>query len=278
MGIPPFPDLSVQISRRRTRCVLDPHLALSPDGPALTKRLAPFAEQWVGPEFFNVLDSTSLYLEEPELLVWPDTDAATIAAVPEVLQAWARLRDEANGGLSWIGDALRESSLPDAVDEGIIGRWEVASRALDLRLPTKFVARGPRGPATRDAAALCAVLPASRMIGRSDGGQPPAVCRQLRQWGLTCKRLSPDDPLVLLERADFLRLLADAGVAPSVWAGLNLALVYLWLPRAGAFELEPLYGADIEPDLLRKENQPAAWVNPWEDAKCFWCEITGPAA
>lgn len=278
MNNPPFPDLSVQISRRRSRCVLDPHLALSREGPILAKRLAPYAEQWVGPEFFNVLDSASLYLEEPELLVWPNTDAAAIAAVPEVLQAWAQLRDESNGCLSWIGDALRESSLPDALDEAIVGRWEVASRALDLRLPKTIEATGPLVAATRDAAALCAVLPAARMIGRSEGGEPPAVCRQLQQWGLTCERLNADDPLVLLERADFLRLLADAGVAPSVWAGLGLALVYLWLPRAGSLEIEPLYGADVEPNLLRKDEEPAAWVNPWEDAKCFWCDITGPAS
>lgn len=277
MSIPVFPDLSVQISRRRSRCVLDPHLALSRDGPLLAKRLAPFAEQWVGPEFFNVLDSASLYLEEPELLIWPNSDAAAIEAVPEVLHAWTRLRDEPNGCLSWIGDALRESSLPDAVDEGIVARWELASRALDERLPRTLEATGPLVAATRDAAALCAVLPAARMIGRSEGGRPPAACRQLQNWGLACRRLNAEDPLVLLERGDFLRLLADAGIAPSVWAGLGLSLVYLWLPRAGALELSPIYGHDIEPDLLRKDEEPAAWVNPWEGATCFWCDITGTA-
>lgn len=271
-----FPDLSVQISRRRVRCVLDPHLALSREGPVLAKRLAPFAEQWVGPEFFNVLDSTSLYLEEPELLVWPNTDAAAIAAVPEVLQAWTQLRDECNGCLSWIGDALRESSLPEAIDEAIVPRWELASRTLDLRLPRTIEATGPLVAATRDAAALCAVLPAARMIGRSNAERPPAVCRQLEQWGLTCERLRADDPLALLERADFLRLLADAGIAPLIWGGLKLALVYLWLPRAGALELEPLDEPDIEPDLLHRD-ETRARIDPWEDAKCFWHDITGPS-
>ncbi|HEY1797177.1 MAG TPA: hypothetical protein VGG57_13790 [Stellaceae bacterium] len=275
---PVFPDLSVQISRRRSRCVLDPHLALSRDGPLLAKRLAPFAEQWVGPEFFNVLDSASLYLEEPELLVWPSSDATAIADVPDVLHAWTRLRDESNGCLSWIGDALRESSLPDCVDEGIVFRWELASRTLDQRLPHTLEATGPLVAATRDAAALCAVLPAARMIGRSEGDKPPAACRQLQKWGLDCRRLSADDPLARLECSDFLRLLADAGIAPSVWAGLHLSLVYLWLPRAGAFDLSPIYGHEIEPDLLRKDEEPAAWVNPWEGATCFWCDVTGPAS
>ena len=136
MGNPSFPDLSVQILRRRSRCVLDPRLALSREGPLLAKRLAPFAEQWVGPEFFNVLDTAPLYQEEPELLIWPSTDVSAIAAVPEVLQAWAQLRDESDSCLSWIGDALRESgSLPGEVGgDSIVLRWEAASRALDLRL------------------------------------------------------------------------------------------------------------------------------------------------
>jgi hypothetical protein len=225
-----------------------------------------------------VLDSVSLYLEEPELLIWPNSDAAAIAAVPEVLHAWTRLRDESNGCLSWIGDALRESSLPDAVDEGIVVRWEMASRALDQRLPRTLEATGPLVAATRDAAALCAVLPAARMIGRSEAGKPPAACRQLQRWGLGCHRLKPDDPLVLLERSDFLRLLADAGVAPSVWAGLGLSLVYLWLPRAGALDLASTYGHDFDHDLLRKDEEPTAWINPWEGASCFWCDVTGPAS
>jgi hypothetical protein len=271
---PSFPDLSVQISRRRSRCVLDPHLALSRDGPVVARLLAPFAEQWVGPEFFNVLDTAPLYEEEPELLIWPGTDAAEVAAVPEVLEAWARLRDDPGNRLSWIGDALRESSLPDAVDDSIISSWEAASRTLDLRLPADPEASGPLVAATRDAAALCAVLPASRLLARSVGDRPPAICRQLEEWGLSCERLSADDPLVAVERTDFLRLLAEAGMGPSIWGGLGLALVHLWLPRASGFDWgRPEH---LESDLLRSGNEPRTWVNPWEDAKCFWYEVIGP--
>jgi hypothetical protein len=244
---PSFPDLSVQISRRRSRCVLDPHLALSRDGPVVARLLAPFAEQWVGPEFFNVLDTAPLYEEEPELLIWPGTDAAEVAAVPEVLEAWARLRDDPGNRLSWIGDALRESSLPDAVDDSIISSWEAASRTLDLRLPADPEASGPLVAATRDAAALCAVLPASRLLARSVGDRPPAICRQLEEWGL---------------------------MGPSIWGGLGLALVHLWLPRASGFDWRR--PEHLEPDLLRSGNEPRTWVNPWEDAKCFWYEVIGP--
>jgi hypothetical protein len=269
-----FPDLSVQISRRRSRCVLDPHLALSRDGPVLARLLAPFAEQWVGPEFFNVLDTAPLYEEQPELLIWPGTNTAEIAAVPEVLQAWSRLRDEPGNCLSWIGDALRESSLPEAVDESIIANWEAASRALDLRLPSDPEASGPLIAATRDAAALCAVLPASRLLARSASDQPPAICRQLQEWGLRCERLSTDDALVAVERAEFLRLLAEAGLGPSIWGGLGLALIHLWLPRAGGCDFAR--AEHLEPNLLRSSNRRRAWVNPWEDAKCFWYEVIGP--
>ena len=86
----PIPDLSVQITRRRARCVLDPNLALSRDGATLTRLLASHAELWVGPEFFNILDSAQLYQREPELLLWPATDEAAVAEVPEMLRSWPR--------------------------------------------------------------------------------------------------------------------------------------------------------------------------------------------
>ena len=56
----PFPDLSVQVTRRRSRCVLDPNLALSRHGAMLARLLAPYAELWVGPEHFTILDSALL--------------------------------------------------------------------------------------------------------------------------------------------------------------------------------------------------------------------------
>jgi hypothetical protein len=101
------------------------------------------------------------------------------------------------------------------------------------------------------------------------------ICRQLQQWGLDCERLSADDTLVAVEREDFHRLLADAGLGPSIWSGLSLALVHIWLPHAAGFDWTQ--AEQLEPKLLRNGDKPRAWANPWEDAKCFWYEAIGPA-
>jgi hypothetical protein len=276
--VPPFPDLSVQITRRRCRCVLDPNLALSRNGAMLARLLAPYAEQWVGPEFFNVLDSASLYRREPELLVWPGTDKAAIAEVPEVLRDWTQLRDEAGRCLNWVGDALRESCLPDDTDETVLSRWEAASRALDLCLPKAIEATGPRIACMRDAAALCAVLPAAFVLGRGIQGEPPLFCRHLQHWGLACEELSSDDPLVCAERAGFRRLLVEAGLAPFIWGGLRLASVHLCLPHLGWLEMGSGLGPEDEPNVLSNDVDPALPSNPWEDAKCFWYDVAGPAS
>lgn len=275
---PSFPDLSVQITRRRRRCVLDPNLALSREGAMLARLLAPYAEQWVGTEFFNILDSATLYQREPELLVWPGNDKAATAEVPEVLRDWTRLRDEAGRYLNWVGDALRESCLPEEIDETVLSRWESASRALDLRMPKAIEATGPLIAAMRDAAALCAVLPSACMLGRGTPGKPPLICRHLQKWGLACAQLSLDDELVSTERAGFRQLLVEAGIAPFIWGGLRLAVVHLLLPRAGRLESELGSGPEDEPAMLSDEMEPALPSNPWEDAQCFWYDITGPAS
>jgi hypothetical protein len=119
------------------------------------------------------------------------------------------------------------------------------------------------------------VLPAARILGRGADDQPPPFCRQLRQWGLGCERLSPYDPLVAVERADFSRLMVEAGLPPSIWGGLNLALIYLWLPYGGRLDLEPLFGPDVEPAALCGGDEPSEAGNPWEGAKCFWYDVTG---
>jgi hypothetical protein len=274
-----FPDLSVQVTRRRSRCVLDPNLALSRDGAMLARLLAPYAELWVGgPEIFNILDSGHVYRREPELLIWPSTDASDMAAVPEVLRDWMQLREKAarSPHFHWVGDALRESFLPEDLDEAILTRWEAASRTLDLRMPKVIEATGPLIAAMRDAAALCAVLHSACILGRGTSGKPPLICRHLQKWGLAGSQLSLDDELVRAERAGFRQMLVEAGIAPFIWGGLRLAVVHLFLPRAGRLDSEPGSGSEDEPAAFSDEMEPALPSNPWEDAQCFWYDVTEP--
>jgi hypothetical protein len=272
---PPFPDLSVQVTRRRVRCVLDPNLALSRDGAMLARRLAPHAEQWVHPEWWNIVDGARLYTREPELVAPLGTDKALIAEIPDALRDWTQLREEARQCLHWVGETLPESYMPDDIDEAVLTRWEAASRTLDLFLPKAIEATGPLIAAMRDTAALCAVLHAAFVLSRGAHGEPPLICRHLQQWGLACEKLSSKDILVSVERAGFQRLLIEAGLAPFVWGGLPLALVHLLVPYVGRLETGPDFGQEDEPALLADEEEPVLRRNPWEGAKCFWYDVTG---
>jgi hypothetical protein len=267
-----FTDLSVQVTRRRTRCVLDPNLALSRDGAALARLTAPYAENWVVPELFSILDSAQLYEREPELLIWPGTDQGDLAAVPEMLRDWMQLREEAGRCLYWVGDALRESFLPDDLDESVLARWEAASRTLEGRLPQTIEATGPLIAAMRDAAALCVVLPNACILGRGKSGEVPPICRHLRQWGLECEKLTAQDYLARIERAAFLRLIVAAGLAPLVWNGLHLVVAHLCVPHIG--RLRPMSGTTVEVSELPDEPHSVICGSPWDEAKCFWYEVS----
>src|SRR6266568_3476706 len=272
-----FPDLSVQISQRRWRCVLDPNLALSPNGAAFARRLAPHAEVWIGSEFFNILDSALIYEHEPELL---GTSRAAIETVPEVLRDWTRLRDETGygGGLfHWIGDILRESCLPNGMDEGIIAHWEAAARSLDLRLPQALEASGPLIAAMRDTVALCAILPAAAILTLRAPDEPresPVLCRNVQCWGLDCQHLSGGDKLAAIECHSFRQVLVQAGLAKFVWGGLKLAVLHLL--ASGLTRLDTPQdsideaGADLVIDA--RENAAIRW-DPWHDAKGYWYDL-----
>jgi hypothetical protein len=268
---PVFSDLSIQVARRRCRCVLDPNLALSRYGATLVRLIAPYAENWAVPELFSVLDSAQLYEQEPELLIWPSTNPADVEAVPDVLHDWMQLREEASRCLYWVGDALRESFLPDDLDDSVLVRWEAAARTLESRLPQSIDATGPLIAAMRDAAALCAVLPNACILGRGRNGEVPAICRHLQQWGLECENLAPQDDLASIERAAFLRLLVASGLAPLVWSGLTLAVVHLCLPNMG--RLLPTLGTSTDAGEFSDEQNIAMRGNPWEGARCFWYHV-----
>src|SRR5579872_3438881 len=106
-----WPDLSVQISRRRWRCVPDPALCLSGHGAAFVSGLASHAEVWMTPEFHHILDSWLLYDQSPELLGQSLGGRQSTEEIRHALRVWLRLRDEAGqtaARLCWVRDALRE--------------------------------------------------------------------------------------------------------------------------------------------------------------------------
>ena len=156
----PWPGVSVQISRRRRRCVLDPLFCLSQPGAAFISALAPYAEIWLGPEFLNILDSWPIYYHKPELLEWPGADRSDSGEMRDALRVWQRLRDGAahvGGPLYWVRDALRESCLPPGIDDTVVPRFEALAEGLDGRLAASEYRTGPMTAAIRDTAALAGV-------------------------------------------------------------------------------------------------------------------------
>jgi hypothetical protein len=271
----PYPDVSVQLTQRRWRCVLDSNLALSPLGAEFARLLAPCAEVWLGTEFFNILDSARIYREEPELLVWPGTDHKEARTLPGVLRDWTRLRDAAGYGSTqfhWIGDVLRESRLPAGMSETVVARWEAAARSLDACLPRAIEASGPLIAAMRDTVALCAVLPAAAILtlrgGASD--KAPMLCRHIAGWGVACQRLSEHDDLVAMERAGLRGMLVQAGLAKFLWGGLDLVVLHLQASGIGRLDFREDPMADEEDVLSIAEPDRGG---PWDGARAFWYDV-----
>src|ERR1700733_4800202 len=146
MKCDPWADMSVQISRRRVRCVPDPLLCLTHRGAAFVRGLAPHAEIWLVPEFMHILDSWHLYHRQPELLASPHSDPGAGEDARHALRVWSSLREETGhvgGPLCWVRDALRESCLPAGVDGSMLPLFEAMAEGLDARLSKAKEGGGP---------------------------------------------------------------------------------------------------------------------------------------
>jgi hypothetical protein len=271
MGRDAWPDLSVQISRRRWRCVPDPALCLTRDGAAFVRGLATQAEVWLTPEFHHFLDSWTLYDEKPELLA-PSHSPAAAEETREALRIWLRLREasgSAEGRLCWVRDALRESRLPPGCEDSVVSQWEAMAEALDQHLAGAERPWGPLVAARRDAVALCAALPGSLLLtARSEAKdrRTPALCQQIEAWGLPCRHVGLDDDLALLERSLLLRILVEAGLTGFLWGGIGVSVIRPIVPSG--------YDRGDEFDAFA-DGEPRHLKNAWEDARFFWYELMG---
>jgi hypothetical protein len=274
MACLPFPDVSVQLTQRRWRCVLDPNLALSSLGPEFARLLALHAEVWIGTEFFNILDSTRIYEKEPELLGWPGADAGMI---PVVLREWSRMRDDAGYGASpfhWIGDVLRESCLPAGMGDDVVEHWEGAARSLDACLPHAIEGTGPLVATMRDTVSLCAVLPSAVLMRCDAAHATPLLCQHIMRWGIGCEQLRDTDELVQTERNAIHQLLVQAGLAKFVWAGLSLGVLHLLGARIGhSLAVDNGLCEDTD-DVLTYAEAGNTLPAPWDGARAFWYPLS----
>lgn len=269
--------LPVQVACRRPVYLADPMLCLAPLGASLLGALMRHAEIWLAAEFLSMLDGAGLYDREPELL---GIAKSQWAAARQALRRFALLRDEAAESgqlLHWIRDAVRDSCLPGGADARIVQRWQAAAQALDERHCAAENARFPVIAALRDIAALGAVLPGAIVLCARDepggAGIPPLLCRQLAAWGVACRPLSAQNPLVASERARLLRIIALAGASTFLWSGLHLSAVHVMVPA----DLRRPHGpmpAGVATHRSAESHAPrlASWL--WEGGQAFWYDVT----
>lgn len=274
-----FQELQVKLAPRRWSCVIDPALALSPQGLAVVKRLGEFVDTWIPREMWHILDNTHFYLRQPRTLTSIQTrefssDGPTAFDEQQLVSAlreWERLRfntDLIRLKMFWIGDGLSESFLPQDADADIVFRYESLNDSLDARLPT----RSTLDAAFCDTVALSAALPSSFILTLQPSATgTPEICRALETWEIPCKELDESDELVALERHYLRELLVSSGLAGICWAGLRLAVLHLVAPGAhlvpSRAEPDDSFAGELLDDNREVEVSESDF---WRGAKAFW--------
>ena len=301
MAFEPWPDLSVQISRRRWRCVPDLDLCLAQTGAALICSLLPSAEVWLTPEFHNILDNWRLYDREPELLSRPWSGRredetsheharraraaqSTLDDVPYAMRIWRQLRDTAGrtgGLLHWVRDAAYESSLPPGTPDTLVQRWEMIAEALDARMPpTTQASYGPYIATMRDVISLAGALRGASVLCRRDPvdpALPPLLCRQLPEWNLPCHHRPSHDEVVVRERALLLNMMVEAGLGAFLWGSGGLAVVHVLVPGEAGLQLPGSFSSLLDEPDFGAADEPQAVRGAWDGAQAFWYDLVGEA-
>lgn len=270
--------------------MLDTHLALSPHGLLLARRLSDQLDLWLVRELWQILDSTDYYRSNPNQLIPPlpgkgkiETPCVNPQSIRDVLTQWdlARMATDLSGlKVHWLGDALPESLLPAGTDPDLISRFETLAVALERRVPKEF--QDDQQPhifsdCSRDTAALTAALIPYKgfilTLGNTD--KEPVLCTYLKErFALPCLML--DRKQSRLER-DFLNsILAKAALSELLWAGLKLAALHVVAPGAVMMPVNDKSEETFQQDFtLPPEGTTEHEQDWWKDARCFWYPV-GP--
>jgi hypothetical protein len=281
---------SVAIDARRRACVLDTPLALSPYGLLLAQRLSGELDLWLVRELWQILDNTHHYAARPDLLLGvpasraPEeaSDSPPARRLRETLGQWdaARTRTDLAGlKLHWVGDAVRESLLPPSADPDLVPRFELLASGLERRHPTREE-DSILVDCFRDAVALTAALTPHRAFlltteGVAAAEKPeaaePVLCAHLRAWGIRCHRLARAAE-TRMERELLVPVLARAGVAELMWAGLRLAVVHVVVPKAAIVPAATGFDEAFSRALAAEDDpEPVDW---WDGAVSFWYSLS----
>jgi hypothetical protein len=279
-------DFSISLQQRRWACVLDPMLALSEYGLPLVKQLGEIMELWVVREFWNMIDSSPFYQQQPNFFLrdlepdfQPDQSTLYSQQILRSLQEWDRLRTMTNRS-SWnvhfLADVIGESCLPAGIETDLIWRWEALAQNLDHHLKPKQ--ENSLNLAVRDLAALAAARPACILTYRLPEDQvsnlPPRICTTLEAWGVRCQEVQADDPIATIER-DYLRqLIVHTGLSKLLWAGIHLAILHLMVPNAATISGNNDWSEGLSfPELEELPAPMSIDTNLWQGAQGFWYAI-----
>lgn len=231
--------------RQRT-CVLDPVLALSEYGIPLIQQLGNQLELWVVRELWNILDNSTVYFHQPELITPkgfasekpPEQERNALESTLLSLKAWERFRSQTDlTGLQlfWLGDSPKESLLPQSRTLDLFYRWEAIATALDRQIDPLRTRSYILPLAFRDTIALAMSLESTFILSyqsSTDFAQhhPPEICRTMETWGMTCQNLPSNDVMVAKERETLHQLLIATDTAKYLWAGAHLIVLHLVIP------------------------------------------------
>jgi hypothetical protein len=259
-----FP-LSVKISQRAPVCILDARLALAPGGLLLALKLARATELWLTREFWSLIDSVFVFsrshpqAEMRELWLWHT--------------AW--LAGRLQGAFHWIGDARRESVLPEGADPDLLAQFEQLDAALlNAMASHNGSLPGLLAECSRQSIALAAALgPQSPIIlTLADDGsrrELPPLLADATSLGLkTVREVTNHEEIAML--SDGLRQPPGrAAITQTRLAGPAALAVHLIAHNAVA--LAPAQdGVDLADDEL--DTMPAC--SPWHDAHLYWHRLS----
>jgi hypothetical protein len=259
-------DLSLTVSQRKLRCVLDPSLVLGhSQGMPLAQRLTQVMEPWLTRSFWQTLDASELLLRRSLAEQDPLANAAPLPS-PQAMVEWNALRESTDAGswtLRWVGDRLAESQLQDAGDATLIDRFEQLTENLAIRwerqaLPPGYLRGLDTAGVTLDALALAVALDDALVLsarGQRESDAAPWLARAAQRIDIAVDCIDPErHPLLCAERQVVRQALASAGLAPLLTHSLPLAVLHV-LPADTA-----MHPSDAE--LADPFNQATVWWYP----------------
>ncbi|HHP7232250.1 MAG TPA: hypothetical protein ACFCUY_15490 [Xenococcaceae cyanobacterium] len=268
------------------RCVLDPSLALSYYGSLIVENLSGKAELWIARELWNIIRNTDFYLHRPELIIFEHQSSQktflnernTLEEIFWSLKEWNRVRqssDIARLGLFWLGDSLQESLLPSHSSTETFWHWETLAHSLDNYIIKPEYKENVLTSAFRDTVALAVSLGSASILtyqlSSSDQDAIPDIGLTLENWGIPCRRLQAQEPMVVVEREYLRQLMVNAGLAKLLWAEVKLAILHLVIPTpyiATTLAQKSLVTQYTDTSNYQEKIQVEDYF--WKKARAFW--------